>query len=594
MLGSPLARTAAFAALLTLVLVGWDQCASRDLNERALADVDASLEHTARAVAADLGDRAITAIPAAELAALAEHAARHAGVRVTLIDAQGYLRADSEVVTANLAGIENHAHREEVIAAAAGGVGRATRMSHTVGRMLRYVAVPAPGGGVVRVSDDFSDLEQRVALARSHALGLIAIAAVSALALLQVFVWLFHRRPLAGVRRMAAEVAQGRLDARAPRTGDPDLAPITRAIEQLAHQLRSRLREVSEDEAQLGAVLEAMVEGVLVVDARGTILLANSRLRELFDIHGEIAGRRLLEGVRNADLDAILAESAATDETVARSIALPGPKHRTLQVLAARFPSEGDRTGTVTVFHDTTELMRLEEVRRDFVANASHELRTPLAAIRGFAETLLESAALSPEEQKNYLEVIHRHAQRLSSLVEDLLELSTIESRTLKLEIVPIDVAQMAENLIADSRLRIEERQIQASLRSDGRPLAHADARALDQVLGNLLDNALKYTEPGGSIEIAVEERLGRVRVSVIDSGIGIPPDDTARIFERFYRVDRARSRALGGTGLGLSIVKHLVQAMGGEISVKSALGKGSTFTFTLPRAGGPEGEALA
>jgi two-component system phosphate regulon sensor histidine kinase PhoR len=583
MLGSPLARTAAFAALLTLVLVGWDQCASRDLNERALAEVDASLEQTARAIAGELGDRAVGAVPAAELAALADRVNRYAGVRVTLIDTDGLLRADSEVAAANLAGIENHAQREEVRAAAAGGVGRATRMSHTVGRTLRYVAVPAPGGGVVRVSDDLSDVDQRVALARSHALSLIAIAAVSALALLHAFVWLFHRRPLAGLRQLATAIADGRLDARASRSDDPDVGRIARSIEQLAGQLRSRLREVSEDEAQLGAVLEAMVEGVLVVDARGVILLANSRLRELFDVHGEIVGRRLLEGVRNADLDAILAESAATDETVARSIALPGPNHRTLQVLAARFPSVGERTGTVTVLHDTTELMRLEEVRRDFVANASHELRTPLAAIRGFAETLLESAGLSPEDQKNYLEVIHRHAQRLSSLVEDLLELSTIESRTLRLEIAPVDVARTAENLIADSRLRLDERKITASLRSDGRPLALADARALDQVLGNLLDNALKYTEPGGTIEVAVEARLGRVRVSVADSGIGIPPEDTARIFERFYRVDRARSRALGGTGLGLSIVKHLVQAMGGEISVKSALGKGSTFTFTLP-----------
>jgi two-component system phosphate regulon sensor histidine kinase PhoR len=580
--GSPLARTAAFAALLTIVLVGWDQCASRGLHERALAEVDASLEQSARAIADELGDRAIADVPHAQLATLAENAARLAGVRVTLIDANGFLRADSEVTAGNLPAIENHAHREEVIGAGSAGVGRATRTSQTVARPLRYVAVPAPGGGVVRVSDDLADVEQRVALAHSHALGLIAIAAVAALALLHAFVWLLHRRPIARVRRMADQVVAGRFDVRAPRTGDPDLAPIARAIEHLAAQLRSRLREVSEDEAQLGAVLEAMVEGVLVVDARGTILLANSRLRELFDVHGEIAGRPLLEGIRNADLDAILAESAATDATVARSISLSGPSHRTLQVFAARFPSEGERTGTVTVLHDTTELMRLEEVRRDFVANASHELRTPLAAIRGFAETLLESAALSPEDQKNYLEVIHRHAQRLSSLVEDLLELSTIESRTLRLEIAPVDVARNAENLIADSRLRLEERRITATLHDGGHPLALADARALDQVLGNLLDNALKYTEPGGAIEVRVEMRLGRVRVSVADSGIGIPPEDTARIFERFYRVDRARSRALGGTGLGLSIVKHLVQAMDGEISVKSELGKGSTFTFTL------------
>jgi two-component system, OmpR family, phosphate regulon sensor histidine kinase PhoR len=592
MLGSPLARIAAFAALLTVILVGWEQCASRDLRADAVAELDTSLEQTARAVAAALDGRAIGATRAEELAALADRAGQLAGVRVTLIDPAGFLLADSEVAAGKLAGIENHAQREEVLAAAAGGVGRATRFSHTVARTLRYVAVPAPGGGVVRVSDDLNEAEQRIALARSYALGVIAIAVVSALGLLQTFVWLFHRRPLADVRRVATAVAEGQLDVRVPRMADRELAKISRAIEQVAAQLRSRMREVSRDEAQLGAVLEAMVEGVLVVDTRGVILLANSRLRELFDVHGEIAGRRLLEGVRNADLDAILAESAETDETVAHSIALPGPNHRTLQVLAARFPSEGERTGTVTVFHDTTELMRLEEVRRDFVANASHELRTPLAAIRGFAETLLESAALSPEEQKNYLEVIHRHAQRLSSLVEDLLELSTIESRSLKLEIAPVDVARTAENLIADSRLRIEERRIDATLRSVGRPLALADARALDQVLGNLLDNALKYTEPGGSIEIAVEERLGRVRVSVTDSGIGIPAEDTSRIFERFYRVDRARSRALGGTGLGLSIVKHLVQAMGGEISVKSALGKGSTFSFTLPSAGAIEASA--
>ncbi len=592
MLGSSLARTAAFAALLTLLLVGFEQCASRDLRVDAVAELDASLEQTARAVAEELDGHAIGTVPAGELGALADRAGRLAGVRVTLIDAAGSLRADSEVADANLPEIENHAQREEVIAAAAGGVGKATRLSHTVGRTLRYVAVPAPGGGVVRVSDDLAAAEPQVALARSYALGVIAIAVVSALALLHAFVWLFHRRPLADVRRISAAVAEGRLDVRSPRIADRDLAQIARAIEQVAGQLRSRLREVTEDEAQLGAVLEAMVEGVLVVDTRGVILLANSRLRELFDVHGEIAGHRLLEGVRNADLDAILAESAATDETVARSIALPGPNHRTVQVLAARFPSEGERTGTVTVFHDTTELMRLEEVRRDFVANASHELRTPLAAIRGFAETLLESAALSPEEQKNYLEVIHRHAQRLSSLVEDLLELSTIESRSLRLEIAPVDVARTVENLIADSRLRLEERRIDVGLSIDGRPLALADARALDQVLGNLLDNALKYTEPGGSIEIAVEERLGRVRVSVADTGIGIPAQDTSRIFERFYRVDRARSRALGGTGLGLSIVKHLVQAMGGEISVKSALGRGSTFTFTLPSAGAPEGGA--
>ncbi len=585
MLGRPLSRAAAFAALLTLLLVGWEQCASRDLRARELARLDQALERHARELARWLGEAPPDTLTSKQLAERVDASARAAGVRVTLIDPDGRVRVDSDVYASRLPGIENHAGREEVVAALAGGVGKASRLSDTVGRELRYVAVPAPGGGVVRVSGDLDRVAAQVDSARAYALGVIAIAALGAMALFQGFFWLLHRRPLEEVRRMAAEVAEGRLDVRAPRISDPVLSRIAGAIHQIAAQLRSRLREVTREKEQLGAVLEAMVEGVLVVDEHGLILLANPRLRELFDIQGELEGRPLLEGIRNTDLDALLALASDSDETVGRNLTLHGSSPRTLQVTAARFPGAGDRVGTIAVFHDVTELMRLEEVRRDFVANASHELRTPLAAIRGFAETLLESASLSPEDQKSYLEVINRHAQRLSNLVEDLLELSTIESRTVRLEIASVDVARVAENLIADSRLRLEERRIEATLRVERRPVALADPRALDQVLGNLLDNALKYTEPGGSIEVSIEPRAGGVRVAVADTGIGIPAGDTARIFERFYRVDRARSRALGGTGLGLSIVKHLVQAMGGEIFVKSDLGRGSTFVFTLPGA---------
>src|SRR5258706_3507164 len=232
MLGSPLARTAAFAALLTVLLVGFEQCASRDLREQSVGELDASLERTARAIAAELGDRALDARRDDELAALAERSARLSGVRVTLIDAAGSLRADSDVVAANLHGIENHGEREEVKAAAAGGVGHATRMSHTVGRTLRYVAVPAPGGGVVRVSDDLAEAEPAVAIARSHALGVIATAVVAALALLHGFVWLFHRRPLVAVEEMAAAVVSGRLDRPAPPPAHPARAAPPPAVQQ--------------------------------------------------------------------------------------------------------------------------------------------------------------------------------------------------------------------------------------------------------------------------------------------------------------------------------------------------------------------------
>jgi two-component system phosphate regulon sensor histidine kinase PhoR len=240
--------------------------------------------------------------------------------------------------------------------------------------------------------------------------------------------------------------------------------------------------------------------------------------------------------------------------------------------------------GTVAVFHDVTELRHLENVRRDFIANASHELQTPLTAIRGFAETLV-AHDLPWEEVRAQLQVILRNSERLENLIRDMRELSRIESRRVPLQPGEVDVAKLARALLADMEPRLKERSLEASVSDQGAALAWADRRAVDQVLSNLLDNALKYTDPGGRITVGIEAQPEAVRVSVSDTGIGIAPEHRPRIFERFYRVDKARSRALGGTGLGLSIVRHLVQAMGGEVSVESEPGRGSTFHFTLPRA---------
>ena len=240
--------------------------------------------------------------------------------------------------------------------------------------------------------------------------------------------------------------------------------------------------------------------------------------------------------------------------------------------------------GTVAVFHDVTELRHLENVRRDFVANASHELQTPLTAIRGFAETLVGND-LSWEEVRAQLDVILRNSARLENLIRDMRELSRVESRRVPLQPGEVDVVKLAGALLADMEPRLKERSLEVTVADRGAVSAWADRRAVDQVLTNLVDNALKYTDPGGRITVEVESQPEAVRVSVSDTGIGIPAEHQARIFERFYRVDKARSRALGGTGLGLSIVRHLVQAMGGEIYVESEPGQGSTFRFTLPRA---------
>jgi two-component system phosphate regulon sensor histidine kinase PhoR len=371
-----------------------------------------------------------------------------------------------------------------------------------------------------------------------------------------------------------------------PRRSHPDTAEIARSIRRLAEQLRERLAETTQEKERLQAVLDGMAEGVLVVGPDGDIVLANGRIQEFFGARGELVGRTALEAIRHADLAELLVQAQWEDEPVARVVSVSHPAARSLRVLAVRFP-RGSPTpmGTVAVFHDVTELTQLERMRREFVANASHELRTPLAAIRGFAETLLGSPSLAEEERRSYLEVIDRHARRLGHLVGDLLELSKIESGKIDRELGPVDVSAMARALIRDLRARADEKQIQLSLDVKDDPVAWAHTAALEQIFTNLIDNSLKYTEAGGRVDVLVEGDENRVRVDVCDTGIGIPEADLGRIFERFYRVDRARSRALGGTGLGLAIVKHLVQSLGGEISVESEPGRGSTFSFGLPRA---------
>jgi two-component system phosphate regulon sensor histidine kinase PhoR len=330
-----------------------------------------------------------------------------------------------------------------------------------------------------------------------------------------------------------------------------------------------------------------MVEGVLVVGPDQRIVLANQRLRRFFGTTAELHGRSALEAIRHAELAEVLAAAERTDEPVSEAIEVAHPVRRTLRVHAVRFPPAGaPRAGTVAVLHDVTELTQLETMRRDFVANASHELRTPLAAIRGFAETLLGNPSLAESERRSYLEVIDRHSRRLGAIVADLLDLSRIESREASFERTPVDLAKLAETLLRDLGPRLAEKRLVATIETERSGTAWADPQACEQILSNLLDNAIKYTEPGGSLALRIGGDDRRVRVDVADSGMGIPERDLGRIFERFYRVDRARSRSQGGTGLGLAIVKHLVQSLGGEIRVESQLGRGSTFSFTLPRAG--------
>ena len=569
MLTSPWRLMAVLAGLLLLGVLVAGVAAERGLREDEEKRALQVLREHAEVAASQLCPLVSPVGQRGDSDALCDRLGEALRTRVTLIAPGGALLGDSWVGAERLGSIESHAERPEVREALAGRVGSDVRRSNTSGRELHYFALPCEGGGAVRVASEVAVEAASIAALRSR----LAQAAALGLVVATGAAWLLSRYacgPIREIRRVAASIAEGHLDGRLPTSAGDELSPIAGAINQLAEQLR--------------AVLEGMVEGVLVVDAKGSLLLANSRLREFYDLTGDLVGRPYVEVVRDAAVDGVLRETAESDATVTRQLRVGRAVSRTVQVQAVRFPAGGTRAGSVAVFHDISELARLEEVRRDFVANASHELRTPLAAIRGFAETLLESPSLTDAERRSYLEIIDRHAQRLAHIVHDLLELSTVERGRLRLEPVEVDVGQLVDSLIRDTQPRLRERRLEIGYSAQGKALAFADPRALEQVLINLLDNAMKYSEPGGRIELAVEEAGPKLRVRVRDTGIGIPEEDLGRIFERFYRVDKARSRALGGTGLGLAIVKHLVQSLGGEISVASRLGEGSTFTFTLPR----------
>ena len=573
---------AALVGLVLVVALVFGVVARRGIAERARDHLAHGLEGTARLAAELIGPAPFDPARRADVQHRVGVAGRATGTRVSLIAADGSVIADSDVSPEALAGVENHAQRPEVAEALAGRVGRDQRRSVTVGRPFLYLAVPV-AGGALRLAADSARVEAEVS-SLSRALVVAGAAGLAlAAALAGGFATLLTRR-VQELRSVVKAIAAGDLTQRLPwRSGD-ELGAIANAIDDMAEQLRRRLEQAGDEQARLRAVLQGMVEGVLVLDRNGRVILANPRLRELFGAWSAVEGRPALEVIRRADVETALGEAVRSAEPVVREVQLSAGGGRHLEMHAVRFPSHGPLLGTVAVFHDVTEIHRLEGVRRDFVANVSHELRTPLTAIRGFAETL-RGSDLSVEQRRQYLDVILRHADRLTALIEDLLELSRIEGGTRSLALEPVDAAGLARDLMQDLKPRLDAGRLQGEVRAETAPRALADRRALEQVLLNLLDNAIKYSEPGGRIELRVSGSAAGVRIDVSDTGIGIPESDRARIFERFYRVEKARSRDLGGTGLGLAIVKHLVQAQEGEVFVVSGEGQGTTFTLRLPAA---------
>jgi two-component system phosphate regulon sensor histidine kinase PhoR len=394
----------------------------------------------------------------------------------------------------------------------------------------------------------------------------------------------------------AIQLVPGIFDREAHINSGDELRSLSKAIGEMGIQLNHTIEEISKEKDYLQTILRGMKEGVLVVDGRSRILMVNDALRDLLSLSADVADKMPLEIIRNAELEAAIRKAVHEGKSSGLELDATASGGRILEVnVVGILPSskwrgkEGEEgRGAIAVFHDITRLKELEKIRQDFVANVSHELRTPLTTIKGYAETLLEGA-LKEEVAFQFVQIIRRHTDRLTKIVEDLLMLSKIESREfqLKKEVISLpgfidDVIDFVKELAEKKKISISRDQIPSSLSVE------ADRNYLEQVLINLLDNAIKYTPEGGSVTISpIEKDAGEIEFSIEDNGIGIPKEDLPRIFERFYRVDKGRSQELGGTGLGLSIVKHLIQAHGGKVWVVSQPGKGSTFCFTLPKQSG-------
>lgn len=353
-----------------------------------------------------------------------------------------------------------------------------------------------------------------------------------------------------------------------------------------AKQLEQQQQALAEEHAQQQALFNSMIEGVLVLDREGKVRLVNQAVERLFGLNHDIRGQSLMEAFRMHALQELLNRAAIEGRMVGGELEIPGIDLRCLQVnVVSLLNREGRHAGMLLVFHDLTRLRQLENTRREFVANVSHELRTPLSLIKGYVETLIDGAKDDPAVALRFLQTIEKHADRLTFLIEDLLTISRLESGQIVMNLQPFELVPLVDHVLEDLGSRAAEKNI--TLRNTIPPgtKIRADGDRLEQVLFNLIDNAIKYGKPDGLVEVSgrlLDDKW--VEVSVRDDGPGIPADAKDRVFERFYRIDRARSRDAGGTGLGLSIVKHIVQSHGGEVWIESELGKGSTFFFTLPR----------
>ena len=535
-------------------------------------------------VRAELLARQVERAPAgSDWQALAADLAKTVQCRVTLVAADGTVRGDSELGSDQLGRAENQANKPEIRRALEGGRAAAAPTAAGSHHALLFVAAPvsSPSVRIVRLTESLVPVHAAAERAE-HLTWLGAMVALGAAALLTA-AW---SRVVSQSIRQLRTSAVAMLDDLSVRTRvrRPDeVGSLAEALDQLAENLNRTVEKLGSERDRLAGIVETMAEGVLLTDRTGRIVLANGSLRMMVASSGQLVGKEPIEAIRNNELAEMIENVQRTESPATGEVELIGILPRRVLVRAAPLTVSGNE-GVVVVLSDVTELRRLETLRRDFVANVSHELRTPIAAIRAAAETLEGGAVDDPQAARDFIGMIARHSDRLHELVEDLLELSRIEAQKLDLQATPIDARELIDHMIGLYALSAERREVVLAAGACPPDLVlSTDRRALEQILSNLIDNAIKYATRGARVTLAASEKDGEVRIAVVDTGPGIAARHLPRLFERFYRVDRGRSRDVGGTGLGLSIVKHLTEALGGHVTVESLPGVGSTFTVLFP-----------
>ena len=515
---------------------------------------------------------------------LVDRSGRSTETRLTVMTMYGTVVGDTTASGDALRAIENHSGRPEVREALSLGEGTDERLSNTARERQMYVAVDIRRDGrllgVARASLSLARIELEASLLQRS----LGLALLSVLALASALAWFLSRplaEPMSRILEGAQALARGDLEKRIPEGRDDEFGQLARVLNHAAYGIQEQLGATARERARFSAVLAAMEDGLLAVDHRGIVLLKNDALARSHDLAGS-TGTHYLEVFRQAEIGALIDQVLKSGERRTAEIDLAG-SGRSFVLVGVPFPaSPGEAHGAVITFNDVSERRKVDRIRRDFVANASHELRTPLTSIRGFVEALEDGGLEETEVAKRFLSRVRANADRMASLVDDLLELSRLESGAQPSSLEPLDCRAVAADVVASFAKIAARKSIALNSALAPAPEVLSDGDRLRRILEHLVDNALKYTPDGGRVTVRVAAEGEAVLVSVEDTGPGISKEHLPRLFERFYRVDTARSRELGGTGLGLSIVKHLAESIGATVYVTSVTGQGSQFSVRL------------